>query len=358
MNSFTFESQASRVVFGPGSVAELSVELERLGVQRVLLVSTEGRSAMAEKVSSLAGGRVVENFDQAAPHVPEHIARAARESAASSRADCIVAVGGSSAIGVAKSIAIATPLPIVAIPTTYGGSEMTPIWGLTRDGRKETGRNPRVQPRVVIYDPDLTHGLPARVTASSGMNALAHCIEALYAPDRNPLTSAAAMEGIRLLSGALPLLVPNPADREQRALALNGAWLAGFALGTSQMGLHHKLCHTIGGTYDLSHADTHAVLLPFTSAYNREFAPEAMRSAAVALGVVDAPTELLALSTAIDAPKSLRELGMRASDLDSAAALATERAYPNPRPVTLGEVRELLAAAYEGEMDYVALKAP
>ena len=318
-----------------------------------MLISSEGRSEMAEKAIACAGGRVVESFDQAVPHVPQHVANSAREAAASSNADCIVALGGSSAIGVAKAVALETPITILAIPTTYAGSEMTPIWGLTREGRKETGRNPRVQPRVVMYDPDLTLGLPAKVTASSGMNALAHCIEALYASDANPLTSSAALEGLKLLSGALPRLAAQPADQEQRAAALSGAWLAGFSLGTVQMALHHKLCHTLGGTFDLRHGDTHAVLLPYTAAYNREFAAEAMKAAAAALGVNDAPAELLSIAKTIEAPQSLRDIGMKEEDIDVAADLAVERQYPNPRPVTRDDIRLLLQAAWQGDSAYV-----
>ena len=353
MSSFTFESQASRVVFGSGCLAQLSVELDRLEAQRVMLVSSEGRSEMAEKATSSAGGRIVETFDQAVPHVPQHVAHGAREAAASSNADCIVALGGSSAIGVAKAVALETPITIVAIPTTYAGSEMTPIWGLTREGRKETGRNPRVQPRVVMYDPVLTLGLPSKVTASSGLNAIAHCIEALYATDANPLTSSAALEGLKLLARALPRLAAQPTDQDQREVALKGAWLAGFSLGTVQMALHHKLCHTLGGTFDLRHADTHAVLIPYTAAYNREFAAEAMKSAAMALGVEDAPTELLSISKTIEAPQSLREIGMKEEDIDVAADLAVERQYPNPRPVAREDVRALLVAAWSGDADYV-----
>ncbi len=353
MNAFTFESHGSRVVFGAGCLAQLSVELDRLAAQRVMLVSSEGRSAMAEKVTSFAGDRIVERFDQVVPHVPQHIAQSAREAAALSNADCIVALGGSSVIGVAKAVALESPVVILAIPTTYGGSEMTPIWGLTRENRKETGRNAKVQPKVVIYDPDLTLGLPARITASSGLNAMAHCIEALYAADANPLTSSAAVEGLRLLSGALPMLSSQPTDREQRGLALRGAWLAGFSLGTVQTALHHKLCHTLGGTFDLPHADTHAVLLPYTAAYNRDFAAEAMKSAAMALGVEDAPTELLAISAAIGAPQSLSEIGMKESEIDHAADIAVARPYPNPRPLTKDDIRALLAAAWAGDADYV-----
>ena len=353
MSAAIFEAQSSRVLFGPGCLAQLSVELDRLGAQRVMLVSSEGRSEMAEKATASAGGRIVESFDQAVPHVPQHVAHGAREAAASSNADCIVALGGSSAIGVAKAVALESSILILAIPTTYAGSEMTPIWGLTREGRKETGRNPRVQPKVVMYDPDLTLGLPAKVTASSGLNAMAHCVEALYAGDANPLTSSAAVEGLKLLSASLPLLASQPADREQRGVALQGAWLAGFSLGTVQMALHHKLCHTLGGAFDLRHADTHAVLLPYTAAFNRDFAPGAMRSAARALGAEDAPTELLAISKAVDAPQSLRGLGMKEEDIDRAADLAVERPYPNPRPLMRDDIRALLAAAWAGNGDYV-----
>lgn len=353
MSAAIFEAQSSRVLFGPGCLAQLSVELDRLGAQRVMLVSSEGRSAMAEKATASAGGRIVESFDQAVQHVPQHVAHGAREAAASSNADCIVALGGSSAIGVAKAVALESSIVILAIPTTYAGSEMTPIWGLTREGRKETGRNPRVQPKVVMYDPDLTLGLPAKVTASSGLNAMAHCVEALYAGDANPLTSSAAVEGLKLLSASLPLLASQPADRAQRGVALQGAWLAGFSLGTVQMALHHKLCHTLGGAFDLRHADTHAVLLPYTAAFNRDFAAEAMRSAATALGVEDAPTELLAISKAVDAPQSLRDLGMKEEDIDRAADLAVERPYPNPRPLTRDDIRALIAAAWAGDAAYV-----
>jgi len=355
VSSFTFETQATRVVFGAGSLARIAVEIDRLGAERVMLVSTPGRSELCRRTRELLESRVVETFGRAVVHVPEDVAVAARNAADAVKADCIVALGGGSAIGVAKAVALHSGARIVAVPTTYGGSEMTPIWGVTQKGRKETGRNPRVQPRVVLYDPDLTLALPPRVSASSGLNALAHCVEALYASDANPLTHAAATQGIRLLASALPRIVEAPADRDQRANALKGSWLAGFALGTVQMALHHKLCHTLGGSFGLPHSDTHAVLLPYCAAYNRDAAKEAMRAAAAALGVEDAPTELLNLARAIGAPLSLAEIGMREDDIDSAAELAVERQYPNPRPVTKEGVRELLGAAYRGDSDFVLL---
>lgn len=353
MNGFTFEAQASRVVFGAGRFDQLDLELERLGCSRVMLVFTPGRSALATRARDLLGEQVVEVFDRAAAHVPEHIAASAREFAAESGADVLVALGGSSSIGVAKAIALTTSLPIVAVPTTYGGSEMTSIWGMTEGGRKDTGRNPRVQPKVVIYDPDLTLSLPPRTTASSGLNAMAHCIEALYAVDANALTTAAASRGLKLLASSLPLLAASPIDREQRASALLGAWLAGYSLGTVQMALHHKLCHALGGAFDLPHAETHAVLLPYTAAYNRDHAVDAMRLASEVLGVEDAPSGILAIARSIEAPLSLSNIGMREKDLPHAVELALERQYPNPAPVTSQGLTLLLDAAFAGDGEYV-----
>jgi maleylacetate reductase len=353
VSSFTFETQATRVVFGSGCLTTLPLELERLGATRVMLISTPGRSSLAARVRALLGARVVESFERAVVHVPDDVARTAHDAAIAADADSLLALGGGSAIGVAKAVALSTSLPVAAVPTTYGGSEMTPIWGMTQDGRKETGRNPRVQPRLVVYDVDLTLSLPSRTTATSGLNALAHCIEALYAPDANALTTAAALEGLRLLSGSLPLLAAAPDDLEQREAALRGAWLAGFSLGTVQMALHHKLCHTIGGSFGLNHADTHAVLLPYTATYNRDAAASAMTAAAKVLGVEDTPTELLSLARLIEAPLSLKEIGMNEADLDRAADLAVERPYPNPRPVTRDEIRVLLEAAFVGDSSYI-----
>ncbi|MGE5748997.1 MAG: maleylacetate reductase [Gemmatimonas sp.] len=353
MTSFAFESQASRVVFGEGCITQLSHEIERLSCTRVMLVATPGRASLTSRARELLGDHVVEVVERAVGHVPQEVAVSAREHAAESKADVIVALGGGSAIGVAKAVALTSSMPIVAVPTTYGGSEMTPIWGMTQEGRKETGRNARVQPRVVIYDPGLTLSLPPRTTACSGLNAIAHCMEALYASDANPLTTSVACEGLRLLTDSLPRLAAASGDRVQRGNALRGAWLAGFSLGTVQMALHHKLCHALGGSFDLPHADIHAVLLPYTTAYNREAAASAMRKAAEVMGVEDAPTEILTLARAIGAPLSLREIGMKESDLPRAAELAAERQYPNPAPVTIEGIRVLLDAAFRGDGGYV-----
>lgn len=357
MTSFTWDGVKSRVVFGAGSIELIPVELHRLGVHRVMIVSTPGRAALVEHVVRLGGDAIVAQFDRAVVHVPENVAIDARLAAAGASADCLLALGGGSAIGVAKAIALTSKLPIVAVPTTYSGSEMTPVWGVTSNGAKRTGRSASVQPRVVIYDPSLTMELDARTAAMSGINALAHCVEALYAPDANPLTSLVAAEGVRLLGDALPGVARMPAEPVARADAMMGAWFAGSALGAVEMGLHHKICHTLGGSFGLPHAETHAVMLPFTSAYNRTSAPTAMKIIAHALGASDAPTALLRLATRVDAPHSLREIGMREMDLSRATDLAVERSYPNPRELTYDDIHALLTAAFIGDESYVTTVA-
>ena len=345
---FVFEPAHSRVVFGAGCITGLAGEADLLGAKRILLVGTSGRSELLHRVAELLGGRVAGIFDRAVVHVPGKVADAAREAALEHQADSILAVGGGSAIGVAKAIAVTTDLPIIAIPTTYSGSEMTPLWGLTRDGAKRTGCDPRVQPRTVLYDPELTLDLPIPISAASGMNAIAHCVEALYASDANPVTSWMAEEGIHALGTSLATIVAAPHDIAARTQAMYGAWLAGSALGAVQMGLHHKLCHTLGGSFNLPHAETHAVLLSYTAAYNMNAAAAAMDAVSRGLGAAPAPAALYDLGRRIGTPASLAEIGMRSSDLERAADLAAERPYPNPRPVTREGVLALLKQAFEG----------
>lgn len=346
---FTFDALPTRVVFGAGCFTQLTDEVDRLEAKRVLLVGTHGRAGLLGRAKDLLGDRVSGMFNDAVTHAPADVAERARALAETTHADSIVTVGGGSAIGVAKAVAFTTNLPIVAVPTTYSGSEVTPIWGLTRNGIKETGRDARVQPRTVIYDPELTLRLPASVSAASGMNAIAHCVEAMYAPDANPVTTLMAEEGIRSLATALPEVVGAPEDLDARTTALYGAWMGGTVLGMVQMGLHHKLCHTLGGSFDLPHAETHAVLLPYTAEYNAPAAAEAMSRVARALGVSDAPAGLFDLGRRLPIPRSLAELGMREEDLERAAAIAVERPYANPRPVTREGVLSILRKAFEGE---------
>jgi maleylacetate reductase len=336
------------VIFGAGSVKRLADEVERLGVRRALVLCTPGQRGPAEDIIARLGARAVGIYDRAVMHVPVASIEDAWGEVRRVQADGLVTIGGGSTVGLAKGIAVTTAIPIVAIPTTYAGSEMTPVWGVTERGVKTTARNPYVLPKVVIYDPELTVSLPASVSGPSGVNAIAHCVEALYAPDGNPIVSLMAAEGIRALAASLPLVVREPGNMAARTQALYGAWLAGASLAASSMGLHHKLCHTLGGSYNLPHAEVHTVILPHAAYYNREAAPEAMQRVAAALGTDDAPGGLFDLAVAVGAKTSLREIGMKAEDLEQAAELATRNPYANPAPVTREGVRRLLEDAYLG----------
>ena len=351
MDSFVWQGTPSRVVFGWGALAQLPDEIGRLGARRALVLSTPDQRALAEQVAQALGARAAGVHAQAVMHVPVEVAHAARDAAAALDADCCVAVGGGSTIGLGKAIALTSSLPIVAVPTTYAGSEMTPIYGLTEGRLKRTGRDARVLPRTVIYDPSLTLSLPVAVSAASGMNAMAHAVEALYAEDANPIVSLMAQESIRALGEALPVLVRAPADPAARSRALYGAWLAGSCLGAVGMALHHKLCHTLGGTFNLPHAQTHAAMLPHTAHYNHAAAPEALAVVARALGgeqAQDAGALLFALNRALGLPVALADIGMAEAGLDEAAALACENPYANPRPVERQAIRALLQRAWEG----------
>jgi maleylacetate reductase len=350
----------SRVIFGVGSIEKLPAEFEQLGASRALVVSTPQQRELAMDVAARLGSRAAGVFDRAVMHVPVEVAQAAGEEARRLSADCCVAVGGGSTIGLAKAIVLtgdpASPLPILALPTSYAGSEMTPIWGVTKDGRKITGRDARVLPRTVLYDPALTVSMPAGLAATSGINAMAHCVEALYAKDATPVISAIAEEGIRTLAASLPLVVAErvgqPPNIEARSQAMFGAWLGGVSLGFAGMALHHKLCHTLGGVFNLPHAETHTVVLPHAVAYNAEAAQEAMARVARGLGTESgadsAAAGLYDLAAELGAPLSLAAIGMRAEDLDRAADLATADPYDNPRTVTREGIRELLQNAFDG----------
>jgi alcohol dehydrogenase class IV len=291
---------------------------------------------------------VVAVIDDVVAHVPEERAVAAREVARSTAADAIVTLGGGSATGLGKAVALESPLPILALPTTYAGSEMTPIWGLTSGARKQTGRDPRVQPRTVIYDPRLTLSLPVAIAGPSAMNALAHCAEALYAEAASPVTSLMAEEGMRVLADGLARLRAAPDDLDVRANLQLGAYLAGSAFAAAGTGLHHKICHVLGGAYDLPHAQMHTVVLPHVLAYNAPAVPEAIADMARALGEPDVPGAVFDLAVALDAPTSLAAIGMPADRLDEAARLIVEAVRSNPRPVDERAVRGLLTDAFEG----------
>lgn len=347
MNPFVYNAPAMRVVFGAGSVAELAKEVDRLGAKRALLLATPGRTAMVKSVADPLGIRVAGVFDRVVMHTPLELAEEARRLAASVQADCCVVVGGGSTIGFGKAIALTSALPLLAVPTTYSGSEMTTIWGISEGGAKKTGRDPKVLPKTVLYDPALTLDLPPHVSAASGMNAMAHCVEALYAHDGNPIVSMMAEEGIRALASALPRVMENPKDIDARSDALYGAWLAGCTISTTSIALHHKLCHVLGGSFNLPHAETHSIVLPHAVRYN-ESAAEAMRRIERALGKRDAAAAIYDLEKKLRLPLRLADIGMKEQDLERAARIAADAPYPNPRKVEYAPVLELLRHAYEG----------
>lgn len=345
---FVYNAWPSRVIFGPGSRSRVPEELDRLGIKRAIIISTPDQSRTAGEFAALIGDRAGIVYPGAAQHTPTSVTESALQAVMSVQADGCLAVGGGSTTGLAKAIALRTDLPQLIVPTTFAGSEMTPILGETENGRKTTQSSPKVLPETVIYDPELTTTMPTFIAGPSGMNAIAHAVEALYAKDRNPIISLMAEESIRALGRALPVIMADSTNLDAHSDALYGAWLAGCCLGAVGMAIHHKICHTLGGTFDLPHADVHALMIPYSTAYNREAAPDAMAAIARALGTTDAPAGLYALMQQTASKKSLAELGMTSAGLDKAADIAVQNPYWNPRPVTRDGVRDMLEAAFRG----------
>jgi maleylacetate reductase len=354
MKSFIYEAPPGRVVFGVGALDCLTREIEQLGARRAVVLSTPEQAELANNLSMRLGERSVGIHPYAAMHVPVEVAQKAIEEVGRLGADSLVAAGGGSTIGLAKAIALQSALPILAVPTTYAGSEMTSIYGLTEAGLKRTGKDRRVLPKTVIYDPCLTLDLPLSISVTSAFNAIAHAAEALYAENANPITSLMAEEGIRALAHGLPGVKANPRDVSSRSDCLYGAWLCGAVLGMSNMALHHNLCHVLGGTWSLPHAETHTVILPHALSYNAAAAPDAMRRLGRAMNAPNAASAIFALMQKLDAPTSLEEIGMRRVNLPRAASLVMELPYYNPRPVTYDSVLALLDDAFAGRCPRVA----
>jgi maleylacetate reductase len=343
-DEFVHESLPMRVVFGAGTSGRLGDEVDRLGLRRVLVLCTPGQEALGRRVADGLGPRAAGVHPHARMHVPVEVAARAREEAARLGADGCVAAGGGSTIGLGKAIALEHGLPVIALPTTYAGSEMTPIWGVTENGRKRTGRDPAVLPRSVVYDPELTLDLPVPLSVTSGFNAVAHAVEGLYAPDASPIISLMAREGAHALLEALPLIAARPADLAARTRAQYGAWLCGAVLGATTMSLHHKLCHVLGGSFDLPHAEVHTVVLPHVAAFNAPASP-----ALTSLLGADPGGALWDLATKLGAPRSLAELGMPASGVGEVVRQAAAAPYANPRPVAVEDLARLVGAAHRGD---------
>lgn len=349
MRDFTYTAWPARVLFGSGKLTDASAELERLGIEQALVLSTPEQKADAEELASRIGARAAGVFAEAAMHTPVDVTERAMQVVAKTGANGLVALGGGSTIGLGKAIALRTDLPQLAIPTTYAGSEMTPIIGQTENGRKTTQTTLRVLPETVIYDPELTYSLPSFVAGPSAMNAIAHAVEALYAEKRNPVVAMMAEASIEALGGAIDGLMGATLNEGARAQAQYGAWLAATCLASVGMAIHHKICHTLGGTFDLNHGAIHCLMIPYSTAYNRDHAPEAMAAISRAFGGEDPAGQLYKLMLKTAPKTSLKEFGLGPNDLDRVADLAVKNPYYNPRPVTRDGVRKMLERAYSGE---------
>ena len=351
MQSFEFNANPARVVFGTGTINKLPEELARLNVSKPLLLSTPQQIEHVERLSNVLGGKTAGTFSEATMHTPLPVTEKALAFAKAQGADSIVSIGGGSTVGLGKAISIRTGLPHICIPTTYAGSEVTPILGETVKNQKTTRTDPKILPTTVIYDVDLTLSLPTALSATSGVNAIAHAVEALYAKNTNPIINLFAQEGIKALASSLPAVIANPSDKTARSTALYGAWLCGTCLGNVGMSLHHKLCHTLGGSFNMPHAETHTIVLPHALSYNAPEIPEAMKMIADALPDSDGDA-IKGLNILLDKLKVVRGLqafGLKESDIDKAADIALSKPYWNPRKVEREPIRELLRRAWAGE---------
>lgn len=349
MESFSYEALPTRVVFGFDTLSQLPEQLARLSVNRALVLSTCQQQAEAARIKDIIGPRAVGLFAGAVMHTPIEVTEAALVVARELNADAVIAVGGGSTTGLGKAIALRTDLLQIVIPTTYAGSEMTPILGESSGGIKTTQKSPKILPELVIYDVNLTYTLPPELSAASGMNAIAHAVEALYARDTNPIISLMAEDAIGKLARALPGIKDSPQNRAARFDALYGAWLSGVCLGSVGMALHHKLCHVLGGAFDLPHAETHAIVLPHAVAYNSPAAADAMARVARALNADDAAIGLYELASRLGIRRSLNAVGMPENGVDRATDLAMQNQYWNPRSIDKESIHDLIAAAWAGD---------
>lgn len=339
------ESVAGRVAIGPGALALVGEEVERLGGRRVLVVATPSASAAADTVACALGDGVALRFDRPVVHTPVAVTDELMGEAEAEAVDVVVAIGGGSAIGLSKAVSARTGMPQVAVPTTYAGSEVTPVLGETRDGVKETRRDIALVPRTVLYDPELTLSLPAGLTLTSSLNAVAHAIEALWAQDATPVSDAFATESVTRIVGALPEVLADLGDIEARGRLQTGAWLAGLCLAQTRMGLHHQLAHALGGTFDLPHAELHSLLLAHVMRFNLPHTPGVRGRLWRILG--DDPVAVVeGLARSHDGPTTLRELGVPRNGLAAVADRVVAAPYPNPRPVERGPLLDLLETAW------------
>lgn len=346
---FEHVSQSQRVRFAAGAAADaLRDEVDLLGATEVMVIAAKPERELAERITATLP--VALFYDDVAMHVPVEVAERARVAAKDRGIDVLVCVGGGSTTGLAKAVALTTGLPIIAVPTTYAGSEATDVWGLTEGERKTTGTDSRVLPRTIVYDASLMLTLPVPMSVASGLNALAHCIDSMWAPKSDPIDKALAGEGIRALNVGLPAVVAEPSGLEGREQALYGAYLSAVAFSSAGSGLHHKICHVLGGAYGLPHAQTHAVVLPHVLAFNAPSAPDAERRIAAAFDADSATAGLRSLRERLNAPRALQDYGFEESKIGEAAALILPVVPANnPTPATIANLERLLHAAWEGK---------
>lgn len=355
---FAHTTLGQRVLFGAGQAADhVAAEMQRLGAERVMVIAAGAAAEIATQVTSKITPTL--EYSDVVMHVPIEKAEKARAAASAATIDAMVSVGGGSTTGLAKAIALTTGIPIVAVPTTYAGSEATNVWGLTEASRKTTGSDDAVLPATVVYDSNLTLSLPVDMSVASGLNAMAHCVDSLWGPRPDPINAALAGEGIRALAEGLPKIVDEPHGTPGRDQALYGSYLAAVSFASAGSGLHHKICHVLGGTFDLPHAQTHATVLPYVLAYNAAAAPDAASRIATALGATTALDGLQQLRTTLDAPKALADYGFTAAAIPEAVEV-TLAAIPanNPTPVTEAGLTALLSAALNGDDPTVLVHEP
>jgi len=347
-SAFKHQSARTTVHFGAGAIQQLASNVEELGCKRVLILSRPNQSHEALRVAAYLGPLAAGIYASAVERSPPFIADDAIEHLRQTEADCTVAIGGGSAIGLSKAIALQTDVHQIVVPTTYSGSEVTPLLNHRDNDRNTILADPKILPEVVVYDPELTLDLPLRTTVSSAISAMSHAVEALYARNSTPISSMLAHEGLRAFAGALPILLEEPKNETARGEVLYGAWLCGTVLGQVEMALHHKLCDVLGHAFGLPHALVHSVILPHAIAYNEPAARSLLVPVCEVLGGYSASNALDTFVRKVGAPRSLRELGLVESDLDRVTALINSEAFQNPEKVTSVGIRRIMQRAWEG----------
>ncbi len=348
MMNFDYKPLPWNITFAAGAVSTIRQEVENLGFKKALILSTTGQSKNAQKLVGSLGNLAVGHFDQAKMHVPIETVESAIKFARDLDADCTISIGGGSTTGLGKALTLKENIANIAIPTTYAGSEMTNIWGITEDGTKITGRDDKVVPDLVIYDPELTLSLPPEIVGSSGLNALAQAVVNVATDKPNAMVTLMALEAIKAIATNLPKIIADPKNLDARSKVLYGSSMAGAALGTGTTSIHHKLCHTFGGTFNTPHAETHAILLPHSVAYNTEATAAGTQAVADAMGVGNAASGLHDLALKVGAATALKEIGISEQDMDKAIEIIISMDSHNPAPITEKRLRQMLENAYHG----------